>query len=195
MKLAQAQEIALHVAALLEPACERVVVAGSIRRERVEVKDIELVGLPLFGQDMFGARDYSRPSCLNEVIEQLVQGGKLEWDTLLPRNGDKYKRFVFPGSRIAIDLFLAVHGNMGNTLAIRTGNAKFSEALMSMAKRQGLQQKDGFLRRQLGGGVVPCETEIAYFNALGLQFVPPILRTDDAAEALFRGAYRRKGAA
>ena len=195
MKLAEAQELSLHLAALLEPACERVVVAGSIRREKAEVKDVELVALPLFPLDVFGMPDYRRPSCLNETVDRLIAEGRLEWDGALVRRGSKYKRLLVPRRGIALDLFLADHLNFGNILAIRTGNAKFSESLMIAAKRMGLQQKEGYLHRQLSGKIIPCESEEAYFRELGLQFVPPVLRTDAAAEALWRGAYKRKGAA
>src|SRR5690606_41265879 len=47
MNLSQAQEIADEFAALLRPVCERVEVAGSVRRaDKSFVKDIEIVVIP-----------------------------------------------------------------------------------------------------------------------------------------------------
>lgn len=46
MRLEQAQRLAQQLVVDLEPACERIEVAGSIRRQRSQVKDIELVVIP-----------------------------------------------------------------------------------------------------------------------------------------------------
>lgn len=46
MKLAQALAIAEKVKALLAPHCERIEIAGSIRRKKPDVKDIEIVAIP-----------------------------------------------------------------------------------------------------------------------------------------------------
>jgi len=45
-RLGYATEMANRLVALLEPYCERIAVAGSIRRKRPEVKDIDLVIIP-----------------------------------------------------------------------------------------------------------------------------------------------------
>lgn len=44
--LAQARAVADLLVSYLAPACERIEIAGSIRREVPEVKDIELVAIP-----------------------------------------------------------------------------------------------------------------------------------------------------
>src|ERR1017187_2735332 len=46
MKLAAAEKLAEKVVAELEPFCMRIAVAGSIRRQRAEVNDIDLVLIP-----------------------------------------------------------------------------------------------------------------------------------------------------
>lgn len=38
----------------LRPSCERIEIAGSIRRAKKEVKDIELIAIPKFIPDLFG---------------------------------------------------------------------------------------------------------------------------------------------
>ncbi len=57
-KLEEAKAIALRVCERIAPACERVEVAGSIRRGKPQVGDIELVVIPRFEtktvDDMFG---------------------------------------------------------------------------------------------------------------------------------------------
>ena len=44
--LARAQVVAAEVVALLAPACERIEIAGSVRREKTDVGDIEIVCTP-----------------------------------------------------------------------------------------------------------------------------------------------------
>ncbi len=46
MQLDKALEIAEKTKELLAPYCERIEIAGSIRRKKPEVKDIELVAIP-----------------------------------------------------------------------------------------------------------------------------------------------------
>ncbi len=54
MKLDKALEIAERTKKLLAPYCERIEIAGSIRRKKPEVKDIELVAIPkLENQSIF----------------------------------------------------------------------------------------------------------------------------------------------
>lgn len=46
MKLDKALEIAERIKELLAPYSERIEIAGSIRRKKPEVKDVELVAIP-----------------------------------------------------------------------------------------------------------------------------------------------------
>ena len=46
MKYEEAIEIAEKVKTLLLPHCERVEIAGSVRRKKTDVKDIEIVAIP-----------------------------------------------------------------------------------------------------------------------------------------------------
>lgn len=46
MELERAKGVAAEVVARLGPACERVEVAGSVRRRKAEVKDLEVVFIP-----------------------------------------------------------------------------------------------------------------------------------------------------
>ena len=49
MELQKAKAIAEELKALLEPVCQRVEIAGSIRRQKPEVGDIELLVIPKHG--------------------------------------------------------------------------------------------------------------------------------------------------
>ena len=58
MELEKAKAIAEKIKALLESSCERVTVAGSIRRQKPDVGDIELLCIPKYiaGVDMLDAK-------------------------------------------------------------------------------------------------------------------------------------------
>ncbi len=102
MPLDYATEIAEKTLAQLEPYCERIEIAGSIRRKRPEVKDVEIVLIPR-------VKDLS----------------------LLKIQIDKWKKNkgTFPclytqrrlPEGIGLDLFVATPATWGLQLAIRTG--------------------------------------------------------------------------
>ena len=46
MKWQQAWEIGMEVVEAMSPACDRIMIAGSVRRPKPEPKDIEIVYIP-----------------------------------------------------------------------------------------------------------------------------------------------------
>ena len=77
--LALAVAIAEEVRALLAPACERLEVAGSIRRRRPDVGDVELVAVPKTAParlDLFGTAVGER-DLLHERCERLLEAETL----------------------------------------------------------------------------------------------------------------------
>jgi DNA polymerase/3'-5' exonuclease PolX len=197
MRLRDAELYANEVVRLLSPACEQVVVCGSVRRRKPEVKDLEIVALPKrsAGRPAFGDPASALPP-LEALCARLVAYGELRLDPQLKRDGPKYKRFVHPRGKIAIDLFIAAPENFGNQIAIRTGDADFSH-LMVTPRHQGglmpdhLRQSQGFLWSMddvVEGHIVPCPSEAAFFAELGLPVPHPEHR--NAAEiARLRAAY------
>jgi DNA polymerase/3'-5' exonuclease PolX len=183
MRLDEARTIAEQVCSLLGPACEEITIAGSIRREKSEVKDIEIVCRPVAILDLFNE---PTSNILDAQIDWAMEREvHLGWDRVTKRNGDKYKRFWWavwnPSAGIAIDLFIADERNYGNTLAIRTGNSDFSRLLVTQRIHGGLmrptmRQRDGYLWAQGDGDafyqLVPCPEEKHFFAALGVHPIP-----------------------
>jgi DNA polymerase/3'-5' exonuclease PolX len=160
--------IAERLIAQLAPACERIEVAGSIRRERDEVHDIELVAVPRVEVevDLFGDST-ARRSLLDPALVGL---GRFD------KNGERYKQIYLPDG-IYHDLFLVLPpAQWGVILTIRTGPADFSHWLVT-PKRQGgampahLRVHDGALWQ--GNEIVPTPEEKDFFAALGLPYVEP----------------------
>lgn len=191
MNLVHARQAAADVAALLAPACERIEIAGSIRRERPEVKDLELVAIAKRGGKPVWGEPATAAGLLDAMVARLIQSRELPLDPSLKRNGPRYKRFLYVrgATRLPVDLFIVTPENWGNQLVIRTGNADFSHRLVTpMAQGgfmpDGMWQKDGYLWRAKDteeGEIVPCPEEASFFAALGLSVVPPAERNADTA--------------
>src|SRR5688572_15684369 len=119
----------------LSPFCERIEIAGSIRRQKSEVKDIEIVCIPKTVPDvqigLFAAADPRRnlrhPGFASEFYnasenELMIEMGK-------PDHG-KYVKIMLIEHQIKIDLFIATAENFGFLLAIRTGPADYSHRIL-----------------------------------------------------------------
>jgi DNA polymerase/3'-5' exonuclease PolX len=178
-----ARPVAEQIRTALASACARIEIAGSLRRRKETVGDIEIVCLPITDTDLFGDT-LATSGALDRALACLVASGRLAWDTVLKRNGNRYKRFVVPPlGGAGLDLFIAERDNWGNILAIRTGSAEFSSAIMKKRSRGGylpdeLRQEAGYLWRL--SGIVPkevtrlaCPTEEAFFETLGVPWLPP----------------------
>lgn len=195
MELKKAIDKADKFQKLIAPYCDHVQVAGSIRRLKPEVNDIEIVAVPKIyiemAYDMFLNRcppDDIVENYLLGFLSKALSDGTLTLDPALKRNGDKYKRFLFDG--MPLDLFIADEDNLGNILAIRTGNAEFSHQLVTPRNQGGLmpsylKQKDGYLWN--GNSRIVCQTEQDFFDAIGIPFVEPRERNEQATSEIKRG--------
>ena len=213
----KAREDALRAAQrlceLLRPVCARVEIAGSLRRGKPFVSDVEVCALPaqdgggdLFGGEVAGPYVFGEP--FRALLKRLQATGDLTLDPANIKDGPRYKRFLLPDTRcpdfprgVGADLFLADPDNWGNTLAIRTGSAAFSEFLMGRAKRRWRRQGGGYLWQLNPGSPmdgpipknavrVPCPEEEAYFRAVGVRWLPPHERNEAGIEMLRREAAR-----
>ena len=207
MELHDAEMIARRLVEQLAPACLACVVAGSIRRWKPDVKDIEIVCVPSMETaalpDLFGfGADASTSSTLaasrlDPILDDLKRAGVLSIDPAHVRNGPKYKRYLVqdldtPAGfvRIALDLFLTDADSFGNILAIRTGNAEFSRALVTQRRQGGLMPSylshhDGRLWN--GSQALCCPDEATFFSHLWLPAeIDPATRDEATARRLAR---------
>ena len=102
MPLAAARLIAGAVMAELAPRCSRCEVAGSIRREKPDIGDVELVAIPLPKIDLFGAT-VGGETLLDSLLDRLCGEGRLE----RIKGGEKYAQFRIVKAGINLDLFMA----------------------------------------------------------------------------------------
>lgn len=182
-----ARETARALVAALGDTCERIEIAGSIRRGKPEVGDIEIVAIPRYddveigGQlDLFAPPRTARVNLLTARLDTLLEAGTLTRtppDGLTrPAWGEKYKKLwvkLAAGGWLQVDLFITEVNNWGAILTIRTGPADFSEALVTRIKHDTpYRQQEGYLR-DVYGAIVPVLTEQDYFRLAGVAWVDP----------------------
>ena len=185
--LAEAKAVAVEFLDRLMPACERGAIAGSIRRRRPEVSDIEIVVEPSFqertGEDLWGTPHEA--DLLIERLGALVAAGELRPRQIdvhrrdgsveqSHRDGDAYKALEYRD--MPVDLFIVrPPADWGVIFAIRTGPAEWSHRIVTDCQR--------YLRRVAGGRLyrsgqwVPCPEEADFFRAVGQKWIEPWERT------------------
>lgn len=190
MKLEQATQIAEEIKSELAIFCERIEIAGSVRRRKPEVHDIEIIAVPKFRpvNNLFG-------EAVIQTSELDIYLNGLEWERT--RNGNKFKQFVLPQG-INLDLFLVTPpAHWGVLFVIRTGPADFSKWIVTQRGKGGCLPSDCYVvdgaviqgaervavawtgdswpvkYEYRGGHVVDMPEEIDFLNLLGLGWIEP----------------------
>jgi DNA polymerase (family 10) len=158
MKLEFIREYAKELVALFKPCCIRIEIAGSIRRQKEECKDIELVCIP----DRWKLEVY---------LKGLANKGRI----IFKKNGQAYKQFKWRG--IMIDLFIAHADNWGWIFMLRTGSKNYNIRLVNaLKKRYGIVSKNGYLYNKAGEKLTIRE-EQEVFDLLKCNFIEPVNRS------------------
>lgn len=164
--------VAQRLLAALAPYCERIELAGSIRRQKPLVGDIELVAIPRRPRDLLG-EPIPGPTALDRFLdERAVQ---------FTKRGEKYQQFAY-GS-YTVDLFLATPDTWGSIFTIRTGSADFSHWLVTHEPRGACPWPVRFGgegaypgRLTHNGRLLATPEERDVFAALGLAYIDPAER-------------------
>jgi DNA polymerase/3'-5' exonuclease PolX len=182
-----AEIYAEDVTALIADVCERVDVAGSIRRESETAGDIELVAAPkletwVVPDGMFDTKEVTANLLLNR-LDELVAGGELLDHPTDPKRGERYAKLLDPKSGMQVDLFMVLPpAEYGVIHLIRTGSARYSEWFVTECRRHGYHVKDGALHKgglgcvAQGCEAIPTPTESHVYAATGIRFTPAHLR-------------------
>lgn len=180
MKLPQAKNLADRVVKTMLPFCQRVAIAGSIRRCKPEVKDIEIVAIPEYGKpkDLFGIE---LDNLLYGWALQIEREDRIHWikpntDEVIRwqvKEQGKYWRGWLVKAQIKLDLFLTTPNTWGITYLVRTGSAEFNARVFGLEARKAQHHfRDGKLFNEVNQEV-KCPEEIDVFNALGLAWIEP----------------------
>jgi DNA polymerase/3'-5' exonuclease PolX len=187
-------QLALNIARqyvdVLEPHCERIAVAGSLRRRKTVVSDIEILFVPILEPDP-ELDDFFKPRPPINKAESAIRG-LLKAGVLAPRPnvrstptwGLLNKLGVDVGSGVAIDLFTAWRGNWYNYLVCRTGGVENNVRIATAAQNKGWKWNpygSGFTRRRHGDLTLTLErhdvrSEQEVFEFVGLPYLEPCKR-------------------
>lgn len=180
--------IATVIVQRLEPFCVpgKIVVAGSIRRHRARVGDIDIVLMPKPGQEAaLRARILEKCVQVSEGEHSLIANLFLPPSAGMPRAESCVQLDVWFTRPAVTDLAGTIPGNWGTVLLCRTGSMAHNIHICECAERVGLHWSPciGLTRilnpKEVERGVparyeiVASETEEAIFTALGIDFVPP----------------------
>jgi DNA polymerase (family 10) len=168
-KLAAAADYAVPYAAYMRagPGIADVVVAGSYRRMRETVGDLDLLAIADDG-DAAVARFVG----YDEVAEVLARGGT--------------RASVVLRCGLQVDLRVVPKQSFGAALYYFTGSKAHNIAVRLIARERGLKINEYGVYR--GSKRVAGETEASVFAAIGLPYIPPELRENQGEiEAARRG--------
>lgn len=158
----EVEPLAFKIVSTIEEYCIRVEVAGSIRRRKPTVNDIDIVAQP-------------KPNSWLQIIKA-IRG---EFDAITEKQGEKLATLYVPFAskqrqgHLQVDLYRASRRTWGVLLLIRTGSPEHNIYLAKLAIRKGyrLAYSRGLVNEK--GEVVASETERDVFQALGLDYIPP----------------------
>ena len=156
--LKEAEFTAFKIVEYLGSLCEKIMVAGSLRRKRPFVHDIDIVVIP--NPLMWSG------SVPNTLLKQL--GAEMT------KNGPLVKQFTIDG--IQVDLIHATRQNWGIRTLRWTGSAAHNIKLCTKARSldMKLAVSKGLLNNK--GEIIESRDEKEIFKQLGFDYVDPIDR-------------------
>ncbi len=172
-----AERIQGELAPLCEPA--KCAIAGSIRRARENVNDIDLVVLPRPGQlQAIKARCKQRCRIVRDGEQNFICAMRLP-------GGEEFQLDIFFAHAGRADLLDPQPGNFGTLLICRTGSKEHNIKICQAAKAMDMKWQpyagviaggywDGESYR--GGKIIASETEESIFEALGMKWISPVYR-------------------
>lgn len=211
--LQEAVPLANRLREELLPYCHRVWTAGSIRRRKEFVGDIELVCIPKRGEiseapepqgqiDLFGGvapntAPQEPPDLLTQYLDRECSLSFSAWDKRPAVNGrtsfgPRNKLLLYDGT--PVDVFSGTWASFGMLFFVRTGDAGWVRQAMAEFMRQkrhghpyggvGYYVEGGALKRGSIEAEYLCATEERVFDLLGWPFTNPWDRTEERATEL-----------
>jgi len=177
LPLQQAQEEAQRIIELLSPDCERIEVAGSIRRKKPQVGDIELVAIPKMTIAVPTVPTLFPPTDQVSALDQFDYSRI----GVLVKGGSKFKQVELHTGQ-HLDLFIVTPpAQWGVIFTLRTGDENFSHLAVTKKRFGGLLPSN---LRVSGGAVlkddilIPTPEEADFLRILGLEGLSPEARTN-----------------
>lgn len=187
------QSVAEQIVANFEPYCQRIEIAGSLRRKKEMVGDIEIVAIPIVNeQKTLWGKTASNKLHFNKLLNhvdhllKMQKIGQAKDSAGRHRWGEKMRSIALitdKGEKYKIDLFMCTEVNWGNIFLIRTGSRAFSKWMVTKTTDGGgmpvnMRQLDGRLWEYIHGAWEPLEIreEEEWFDVVGVPYVQPEYR-------------------
>lgn len=140
-------------------SCEKVVIAGSVRRWKETVGDLDVLAVSLQPEAVVKA--FTTLPLVQEIISK----------------GSTKSTVILKGS-IQSDLRVVPAESFGSALQYFTGSKEHNIKLRKIALRKGFKLSEYGLFDRKSNERVGGESEKEVYHALGLQYIPPELRED-----------------
>lgn len=192
MNLGEAVRVAAEFTKEIQDVCARTMVAGSIRRKKLEPNDIEILAEPLFTKSEERPTLFGQESLEVNLLRRRMDELRLRGHVFADRPskdgkkspfGPRYYRVSFNhlGRLYPVDLFTVFPpADWYPQVVIRTGSAEFSHFLVTEAWKYNLRFKDGHIERQGEPPtiIVPPSEEYV-FKLCGIEYLEPEDRGED----------------
>ena len=139
------------------PGVKNLTVAGSLRRFRETVGDIDLIGTADNPEEVIGIF-----IALPQIREVLARGST--------------KASVILSGGLQADLRMVEHDSFGSLLQYFTGSKQHNIALRLRGQKQGLKLSEYGITDLAGDKLEKFKLEQDFYHRLGLQYIPPELR-------------------
>ena len=160
MLYADAYKTANTIRASLAPHCDRIEIAGSIRRKCEKCNDVEIICIP---KDRAG---------VSKICNEWT---KIKGDLLIGRY--TRREVCINGVGTFVDIFTATHTNWGLIYAMRTGNTSFSHKILASGwVKHGYHSISGMLHNGRNFVLTPEERDV--FKIAGVEWTEPEERDD-----------------
>ncbi|GAA1631737.1 DNA polymerase/3'-5' exonuclease PolX [Catellatospora bangladeshensis] len=163
--LAVAEEIVAALSAL--PGCERCTYAGSLRRGRDSIGDVDILAASREPEPIMAA--FAELPLVGEVIAR-----------------GPAKTSIRTNDGLQVDLRVVPHESWGAAMQYFTGSKEHNIRVREIAVRKGLKLSEYGLFRAEDDELVVSATEEEVYGRLGLPWIPPTLREDRGEVAAAR---------
>lgn len=169
--------VAGELCAILGPVCARLAIAGSLRRGKADVGDVEILFIPKLEERPLDLLSTTSFNLAEEAIAGMLSRGVLSKRPSKTGGtawGDKNK-LALHRSGIPVDLFATTEASWWNYMVCRTGPADSNTRIATAAQNRGWKWNpygSGFTNTATGE-THDCHSEEAVFAFVGLPFHPP----------------------